>query len=65
MSYHKFKATKEQFLTYVKIRESGETNMMNVTQVIELAKDKNVNINREECLDIQHYFSEYERKYGK
>lgn len=59
------KATKEQYEAYLKVRESGQTNMFDVNRVIELAKEySNIKLTRDECLDIIHNFAEYEKVYG-
>jgi hypothetical protein len=58
------KATKEQFDAYMVVRASGKTNMFDVARVIKLAKQYcEVRLNRDECLDIMHNFSDYKEQY--
>ncbi len=58
------KATKEQFEAFLDIRDSGVTNMMDVHTVIDIADQIGVKITREQCLDIIHNFSDYEKEYS-
>jgi hypothetical protein len=59
------KATKEQYEAFLEVRESGLTNMWDVAKVIELAHQvSGIKLTREECLDIIHHYSEYEKEYN-
>ena len=53
---------KKKFLTYLKIRDSGVTNMFDVKRVIELSDDV---LTKEDCLDIMQNFRKYEGKFTK
>lgn len=60
------KATKEQFDAYIEVRNSGETNMLDVARIIQLAQEMSeVKLNREQCLDIIHNFAAYEEASGE
>ena len=48
------KITKEKFLDYVRVQESGVTNMFDTRAVIELS-----GLEKEEVLDIMHNYSKY------
>lgn len=53
--------TKEKFLAYLTVRDSGETNMFDIPRVIELAGVgyQCVNLTKEDCLDIMENFGKY------
>ena len=49
--------TKEQFLAYLAVRDSGATNMFDTTVVIKYAKKlAGVLLTREDCLEIMRNF---------
>ena len=52
------KITKEQFKAYVKVQESGVTNMWAVNLVSRLS-----GLEREECFEIMNHYSELAIKY--
>ena len=54
----KMEITKEQFLAYKNVQESGITNMMDIKTVVELA-----DLTREQCIDIMGNYGEYSDKY--
>ena len=57
--------TKEKFQAYVGVQESGITNMMIVTKVIELAEEMSeVVLTKEDCFDIMKNYSKYKREYN-
>ena len=47
--------TKKQFQTYLKIRDSGVTNMFDVKKVVELSEKI---LTKEDCIFIMKNFSE-------
>ena len=51
----------EKFKAYVKIQESGATNMFHVTRVVDLS---NYVLNRADSFYIMDHYSELEEKYG-
>jgi len=53
--------TKETFEQYESIRQSGATNMFDITQVIALSQD----LTREECLDIMSNYGKYKEEFGE
>lgn len=55
------KVTKEQFEDYVRIRDSGVTNMFDVRRVCELSY---TGLKKEHCLFIMRNFSEIAKEYG-
>ena len=56
--------TKEQFLAYLAVRDSGVTNMFDTTAVIRYAKKfTGINLNRADCLEIMANFSKLKYKY--
>ena len=49
--------TKEQFLAYLAVRDSGATNMFDTTAVIKYAKRiAGVSLMRQDCLEIMRDF---------
>ena len=52
--------TKEKFLAYEQVRQSGMTNMFDVRMVIELSDEV---LTKDDCLDIMSNYNEYEKKY--
>ncbi len=56
----KNKITKEKFQTYKMIRDSGITNMFDVTRVIKLS---NNSLTREDCIDIMNNYSKYAKQF--
>ena len=52
---------REDFEDYEIIRESGRTNMMDVTTVVALSN----NLDRQKCFDIMKNYSKYKDKYSK
>ena len=54
----KMEITKEQFLAYKNVQESGITNMMDIKTVVELA-----DLTREQSIDIMRNYGEYSDKY--
>ena len=55
------KPTKEQFVEYVAIRDSGVTNMFNVRVVCELSDS---GLTKDICLYIMQHFEELSNEYG-
>ena len=55
------KPTKEQFVEYVAIRDSGVTNMFNVRVVCELSDS---GLTKDICLYIMQHFEELANEYG-
>ena len=54
--------SKEQFQTYLEIRDSGVTNMFDVRKVVELSDGI---LKREDCIFIMKNFNELWDKYGE
>ncbi len=54
--------TKEQFQTYLGIRDSGATNMFDVRTVVELSDDI---LSKEDCIFVMKNFNELWDKYGE
>ncbi len=52
--------TKEKFEAYVKVQESGATNMMDVLAVCMLAGET---LTREDCIDIMQNYSIYKENF--
>ena len=52
--------TKEKFLAYEEVRESGETNMFDVSAVIGLAE---VELTKDDCMDIMKNYDKYAAEY--
>ena len=50
--------TKEKFLAYVKVQESGVTNMFDVKYVCELS-----GLDKEEVVNIMQNYAEYRKEY--
>jgi hypothetical protein len=50
--------TREEFIAYEEVRESGVTNMWNIQLVSELS-----NLTREKITQIMHEYDELEKKY--
>ena len=56
--------TKNKFLAYIAVRDSGETNMFDTTAVIKYAKKiAGVKMDRVDCLKIMANFSKLKYKY--
>ncbi|MBA7552920.1 hypothetical protein ES705_45499 [subsurface metagenome] len=56
--------SKEKFRAYVKVQESGITNMFNVPNVIEAAdKIFDVELNKEDCIYIMENYKELEEAF--
>jgi len=56
--------TKEKFIAYEKVRQSGLTNMFDVNKVIDLAiLICGVELEKEEVLDIMKNYTKYFEKY--
>ena len=49
----------EKFLEYERIRESGITNMMFVSKVVELSDGV---LTKDDCLDIMENYGEYKER---
>ena len=54
------KPTQEQFEEYVRIRDSGITNMLDVRLITDIS---NTGLNRDICLYIMKHFSELAEEY--
>ena len=54
--------TKEQFLAYEEVRQSGRTNMFDIKYVMTLVDEE---LSREDCLDIMRNYSRYKEKWIK
>jgi DNA repair protein RadC len=60
------KISKEKFETYLAIQESGETNMLDIDKVVELAMEySDTELTREDVLDIQKNYDQYLKEYAK
>ena len=56
--------TKEKFLAFLRVRDSGITNMFDVRKVIQLAETlANTKLTREDCFDCMQKFSNYLKEY--
>lgn len=55
------KPTKEQFEDYVKIRDSGITNMFDVQTIEDISFTQ---ISKENCIYIMKHFEELAEEYG-
>lgn len=55
--------TKEEFLTYEEIRQSGITNMFDVNKVIELSDEFGTPLDRDTITEIMSKYSELSEKY--
>jgi len=56
--------TKEKFLAYENVRQSGLTNMFDISEVINLAEmDSDVTLTKEECLEIMKDYCALHEKY--
>ena len=53
--------TKEDFLDYEGIRQSGVTNMFDVKTVVALSDD----LTKEKCFDIMKNYSKYKNRFTK
>lgn len=59
------KPTKEQWNAYVDVQMSGLTNMLHVTQVIDLAERYyQVELDDDVCLYIMKHYNELKEEYG-
>ena len=58
----KMSVTKEQFLAYEEVRQSGLTNMFDIKYVMTLADEE---LSREDCLDIMKNYTKYKEKWLK
>ena len=54
--------TKEQFKTYLEIRDSGVTNMFDVRRVVELSEGI---LTKKDCLEIMANFMKLKYEYSK
>ena len=52
--------TKDKFNKYQEIRESGKTNMLELSNVVSLS---NGILTKEDCLDIIRNYHEYKKQY--
>ena len=56
--------SKEQFLAYLAVRDSGATNMFDTTTVISYAKEfTGIKLDRDDCLEIMANFAKLKYKY--
>lgn len=56
--------TKEKFLAYLAVRDSGATNMFDTTAVIRYAEEiAGVELTREDCLEIMRDFLKLKYEY--
>lgn len=55
------KPTKEQFVEYVRIRDSGITNMYDVRFIVAISE---TGLDKDICVYIMHYFTELAEEYG-
>ena len=56
--------TKEKFLAYLVVQNSGQTNMFAVNNVIELAEFiDDVTLTKADCLDIMKNYSKYKEEF--
>lgn len=55
---YKRKITKEQFERYLKVQESGITNMFDIKAVMSLTL-----LNEKQCLDIMHNYPKYKKRF--
>ena len=56
--------TKEKFEAFLRVRDSGITNMFDTKQVIKLADElSEVILTREECIECMQKFSNYLKEY--
>lgn len=53
--------TKDKFIAYLKVQESGRTNMFSIATVCKLSKGK---LFRDDCEDIMKNYSKYEKEFG-
>lgn len=51
--------TKEEFEDYERVRQSGQTNMMDVRMVVSLSD----NLTREKCFDIMKNYEKLSQKF--
>lgn len=54
------KPTKDQFVEYVAIRDSGVTNMMNIRYISDISI---TGLDRNTCLYVMEHFSELAKEY--
>lgn len=58
--------SKEKFQAYQNVRESGVTNMFNLTNVITAAELFNdIELTKKDCIEIMGSFGKLKEKYGK
>ena len=55
------KPTKEQYEEYVRIRDSGITNMFDVNFIVSISE---TGLNKDICVYIMHNFTELANEYG-
>ena len=56
--------SKDQFLAYIAVRDSGVTNMFDTTAVTKYAKEfSDITLDRADCLEIMANFSKLKYKY--
>lgn len=56
--------TKQKFLAYEKIRQSGLTNMYDVNVIITLASESGKKLTKEDCIKIMLNYDKYRKRYG-
>lgn len=52
--------TKKKMQAYKDVRQSGDTNMYAINQVIALSSEP---LTKEDCIDIMKHYDEYMKKY--
>ena len=58
--------SKEKFKAYQNVRESGVTNMFNLSNVITAAEAFNdIELTKRDCMDIMRDYGELKKKYRK
>ena len=58
--------TKKKFLAFEKVREGGKTNMLDIKNVISLARAIcDVYLTREDCLEMMQNYQQYVDQYLK
>ena len=57
--------SKEKFKAYQNVRESGVTNMFNLSNVITAAEAFNdIELTKRDCMDIMRDYGKLKKKYG-
>ena len=58
--------SREKFQAYQNVRESGVTNMFNLTNVITAAETFNdIELTKKDCTEIMGNYGKLKKKYGK